>query len=117
MSPHSAISIITALLLLLAPKPRVQVSGPHMVLRRLSGPTEVLIRVKFIDAPECFGVGVNWGDGELSAWQTCEETSWSKPHKYKIAGDILIVASLWGEDEKGKPKMLARAEHQLTISE
>lgn len=107
-----AITAISALLLA-PPKPQVRITGPHMVLRALGAPTEVLIRVKFIDPPECFGVGISWGDGEVSAWQTCDETSWSKPHKYRTAGELVIAVTMWSEESK----VLARDEHRLTISD
>ena len=100
MTPRAAIITITACFLSLAaskpPKPRIEIHAPRIVLANIAEPTEILARFKFINAPECFGVGVAWGDGESSTWETCDETSWSKPHRYKLRGaEVVITAALW----------------------
>ncbi len=104
-------TLLIALLLAGSPKPSLTLSAPNHVMGSLSAPTEVLVRVKITNPPECFGLAVFWGDGERSMWETCGDDVYRASHKDKVHGEMLIEAQLWAEGKQ----VAAPVTHVLNI--
>jgi hypothetical protein len=79
----------------------LSIQAPSMVMGDLGRPTPILFRFG-ITGPDCYGVKVFWGDGESSAWITCDETSRVMTHRYKIAGELQVEAVLVVGDREVK---------------